>query len=517
MELSKIELNDKFLQALELMENSDKNIFITGRAGTGKSTLLDYFKKTTKKKIVVLAPTGVAALNVGGQTIHSFFGFQPDINPSMISRNFASNKKIYKILDSIVIDEISMVRADLLDCIDLFLRLNGKEKNKPFGGVQVIFIGDLYQLPPVVRGKEKEIFREHYKSQYFFDAKVFSKIGIEFVELDKIYRQKDEKFIELLNAVRNRSVRDEDIEEINKRLNTEFEPPLDRFYINLTTTNDLSSQINEKELLKLDGKTFIFEGKIRGKFDIKSIPTEINLKLKVGAQVMLLNNDSAHRWVNGTIGKILDIKKEGKDEIIFLELSDGNKVKVGKFTWDIYKIYYNKDTKLLDSDTIGSFTQYPIRLAWAVTIHKGQGKTFDNVIIDIGKGAFTHGQVYVALSRCTSLEGIVLRKPIKKNHIFMDWRIVNFLTKFQYGLSAKIFSLEDKIKIIKDAIKNNSKLNITYLKSNDIKSNRVILPKKVGNMEYLGKDYMGVEAYCFLRKDDRVFNVDKILEISEKV
>ena len=510
--LDGIELNEKFLQSLDLMEKSCKNVFITGRAGTGKSTLLHYFKNTTKKKIVVLAPTGVAALNVGGQTIHSFFNFQPDVTLSSIKTVY--NNKLYNLIETIVIDEISMVRADLLDCIDKFLRLNRNNK-EPFGGVQMIFIGDLYQLPPVVKWKEKEIFIKHYNSQYFFDSKIFENLDVEFVELEKIYRQKDSRFIELLNAVRNRSITEIDIEEINKRVNPNFEITNDDFYINLTTTNDLSNKINEMELLKLKGKLFEFKGEIKGKFDRTSLPTELNLKLKIGSQVMLLNNDIKHRWVNGTVGKIIDIEKDGKEEIIILELANGRKVKAFKHTWDIYKLYYDNKLKSLDSETIGSFTQFPLRLAWAVTIHKGQGKTFDNVIIDIGNGTFTHGQVYVALSRCTTLDGIILKKPIKINHIFMDWKIVNFLTKYQYNLANKKISLDKKNELIKNAIKNKSKLEIIYLKSNDIKTKRAILPKRIGNMEYLGKNYIGVEAYCYLRQDNRVFRIDRILEIRD--
>lgn len=511
--LENIELNEKFLYALNLMEKSWKNVFITGKAGTGKSTLLHYFKNTTKKEIAVLAPTGVAALNVGGQTIHSFFKFQPDV--TLKSVKYIYDNKVYQLIDAIIIDEISMVRADLLDCVDKFLRLNGKNQDEPFGGVQMIFIGDLYQLPPIIKYKEKEIFEKHYKSQYFFDSKVFENIDIEFIELEKIYRQKDKRFIELLNAVRNRTITEQDIEELNKRVDANFEVPDDDFYINLTTTNELSNNINEKELSKLKEKLFEFKGEIKGKFDKNSLPTEFNLKIKIGSQVMLLNNDSGHRWVNGTIGKVIDIEENKKEKLIILELFNGKRVKVSKYTWDIYKLYYNNEIKSLDSETIGSFTQYPIRLAWAVTIHKGQGKTFDNVIIDIGNGAFAYGQVYVALSRCISLDGIILKKPIKKHHILMDWKVVDFLTKYQYNLSDKKYPLKNKIEIIKNAIKNKSKLEIVYLKTNDTKTKRIIFPKKVGKMEYQGKEYLGVEAYCHLREDDRVFRIDRILEINE--
>ena len=509
-----IELNDKFLQALEAIEKSDRNVFITGKAGTGKSTLLSYFRKTTNKNVVVLAPTGVAAINVDGMTIHSFFGFGPDITPAMVKRHTGLNKKLYQKIDAIVIDEISMVRADLLDCVEKFLRLNGKLPGEKFGGIQMIFIGDLYQLPPVVTSKEKEIFKKQYKSPYFFDAKAFEDLEMGFIELEKIYRQKDKKFIGLLNAVRNRSVTEDDIKEINKRVDNDFHPPKDEFYINLTTTNEHSRIINEAELAKLEGRLFNFNGKLKGKFDKNLIPTDIDLKLKSGAQVMLLNNDAGRRWVNGTVGKIKDIIKDGKEEVILVELQDGETVKVSRFTWTIYKLFYNPSINNLDSETVGSFTQYPIRLAWSVTIHKGQGKTFDKVVIDIGNGAFTHGQVYVALSRCTSLQGIVLRKPIEKKHIWMDWKIVNFLTRHQYQIASKKYSQEEKLKIIQDAIENESKLEITYLKSNDTKSKRTILPRKVGEMEYLGRSYTGVEAYCYLRQDERVFRVDRILEIN---
>ncbi|MEK6792403.1 MAG: WYL domain-containing protein, partial [Nanoarchaeota archaeon] len=425
--------------------------------------------------------------------------------------NFGTD--IYKNLDAVIIDEISMVRADLLDCVDKFLRLNGKNKNELFGGTQMIFIGDLYQLPPVVKGNEKMIFKTHYKSPYFFDSHVFNKFKIELIELEKIYRQTDEKFINILNAIRNKSVTSYDLRELNKRLNPNFEPSHDDFFIYLTTTNQLSDEINNKELGKLSSKIYTFEGKIKGDFDTSYLPTSEILQIKEGSQIMLLNNDQTGRWVNGTVGKVISIKNDDKEVVMKVKLSDGNIVDVGKNKWDLSKFTYNSGLHRLESEIIGSFTQYPIRLAWAVTIHKGQGKTFDKIIVDIGNGTFTHGQVYVALSRCTSLQGIVLKKPIEKKHIWMDWTVVNFLTKFQYDISKNKLSNEDKMVLIEEAIKSGTNLNMTYLKSNDIKSKRMIAPKKVGEMEYMGKYYTGVEAYCFKRKDDRVFRVDRILEL----
>lgn len=509
-----IEINDQFKKVLDLLENSQKNVLVTGRAGTGKSTLLDYFVNHTKKDVVVLAPTGVAAVNVQGQTIHSFFGFKPGITIDKVKKAYGRNSELYKVIDIIIIDEISMVRADLLDCVDKFLRLNGKNKNKPFGGIQMVFIGDLYQLPPVVKGKEREVFKTHYESPYFFDAHALKTFNIELVELEKIYRQIDEKFINLLNAIRNKSVTTSDLQKINKQLDPNFESAPDDFYINLTTTNKLSDEINSKELNKLNSKLFTFNGKIKGNFDKSYLPTDEILKVKVGSQIMLLNNDREHRWVNGTVGKIIAINEDDKKKAaIKVRLEDGKIENVKRHKWDLSRVVYNTETKKLESEVIGSFIQHPLRLAWAVTIHKGQGKTFERIIVDIGAGTFTHGQAYVALSRCTSLQGIILKKPIEKKHIWVDWKVVKFLTQFQYNISEKKLSLDDKIELIKKAIKLESNLNIIYLKSNDQKSKRVITPKKIGIMEYMGKSYLGIEAYCFKRNDNRVFRVDRILEL----
>lgn len=505
-----IELNEKFRQALDLMENTSRNIFITGKAGTGKSTLLECFRQMTKKAIVVLAPTGVAAVNIQGQTIHSFFRFKPDVTISTIKKVSGRRQKLYKKLEAIVIDEISMVRADLLDCVDRFLRLNSKNSGRPFGGLQMIFIGDLYQLPPVVIGKERQLFRLQYKSPYFFDAKVFQALDFEFIELEKIYRQKDEKFIDLLNKIRNNSVTDKDLKLLSLRCQPNFKSNPGDFYIYLTPTNDLAEDINRQHLKKLKTSVFLSHGNIDGQFSKEHLPTQIDLSLKVGAQIMLLNNDKAGRWVNGSVGKILTIEKRRE---IVVKLINGEVVNVTPYTWEIFHFYFNEKTKTIEPETVGSFTQYPIRLAWAITIHKSQGKTFDKVILDMGRGAFACGQTYVALSRCTGLDGVVLKKPISKKHIWMDWRIVKFLTKYQYQISEKNCSLGKKIEIIKKAIKNKSKLNIVYLKPNDDKSKRLIAPKFIGEMEYLGRSYLGLEAFCYKRGEDRVFRLDRILEI----
>jgi len=437
-----LDLNEHFTRAYDLMEKSRKNLFITGKAGTGKSTLLQYFRAQTRKNVVVLAPTGVAAVNVRGQTIHSFFSFKPDITPegTRLIRVSKSKKITYQNLETVIIDEVSMVRADLLDCVDTFLRLHGPDRDSLFGGVQMIFIGDLYQLPPVVTSLQRAVFTERaegsgktmYRSPYFFDANVFERFQVEFIELEKIYRQNDDHFIGLLNAVRSNLLTGQYLEALNKRLIPDFKPDQNDFYIHLTTTNDLADQINREQLNALKGQTYCYHGELNGDFDRKGLPTQETLDLKIGSQVMLLNNDPQGRWINGTIGKISTVEKNSDDsDIIRVELPQGSVVEVIPFTWEMYRFFYNEEAGVLDSESIGSFTQYPLRLAWAITIHKSQGKTFEKVIIDIGRGTFSHGQIYVALSRCTSLEGVVLKKPILKKHIFMDRRIVRFMTEYQ--------------------------------------------------------------------------------------
>lgn len=434
-----IEINQQFEEALELLENTKKNIFITGNAGTGKSTLLDHFRSNTKKSIVVLAPTGVAALNIKGQTIHSFFGFRPDITVQKVKSLGQKNtkRKIYEKLQIIVIDEISMVRADLLDCIDQFMRLNGKHKDRPFGGVRMVFIGDLYQLPPVVTNNDREVMKISYKTPYFFSAHVFANFKMEFLELTKIYRQSNQSFIDLLNRVRNNTVSESDLVLLNSRMNQNCQVDYKSFSIYLTTTNLLADSINQEKLATLKEKPITMQGSVSGSFDLKSLPTAQDLTIKVGAQIMMLNNDSAGRWVNGSIGQVIkirevevetDIKDEkAKTTLVDVTLSDGKKIVVAPYTWEMYRYFFDEEKGGIDSTTAGSFTQYPMKLAWAVTIHKSQGKTFDHVILDIGNGTFAHGQIYVALSRCTTFEGLTLKRPVLKRHIFMDNQVVKYV------------------------------------------------------------------------------------------
>jgi ATP-dependent DNA helicase PIF1 len=509
-----LEINEQFRRALDIMEHSSKSIFITGRAGTGKSTLLDYFRRNTRKKVAVLAPTGVAALNVKGQTIHSFFRFKPNISLKSVRRLRDDDEKVnlYKNLEAIIIDEVSMVRADLLDCVDRFLRLNGAFPGEPFGGVQMVFIGDLYQLPPVVNRNEQVSFNKFYPTPYFYSAQVFNSFDMEFLELEKIYRQHNQEFIGLLNSIRNRTIGEEGLQLLNSRFQPEVEPAKKDFFICLTTTNELASRINVDRLGRLRGKLHTLPGEIDGDFSREYLPTAIELQIKVGSQIMMLNNDSAGRWVNGSIGEITGIKenKEGKIAIL-AEIADSGRVEILPFTWEIYSLQVEEGN--LHSEVIGTFTQYPLMLAWAITIHKSQGKTFDKVVVDIGRGTFAHGQMYVALSRCTSLEGLILRQKISKKHILTDFQVTDFLTKFQYRKAEARLSAAEKFKIVSEAIRSQTSLKIAYLKPDDSKSDRIILPKSVGTMEYKGKCYTGVRAFCFTRQEDRTFRIDRILDI----
>ncbi len=428
---NQLELNPEFLRAFQLLEYSKEHVFITGKAGTGKSTLLQYFREHTTKNVAILAPTGVAAVNILGQTVHSFFRFKPDITPERIAqiRLRREDRELFEALDAVLIDEISMLRADVLDCIDCFLRRFGKNHKKPFGGIQMMMIGDLFQLPPVVSREERGVFKDVYLSPYFFDAKVFQNIPLlEYIDLEKIYRQQDDSFIALLNAIRHDQLTNECLKRLNERCRPDFYPEEDDFYVYLTTTNAIADRINQQQLQRLAGEGFCFQGRVEGKFEDRNLPTKEILELKSGAQVMLLNNEASGQWVNGSIGKVVSVAEDlSSTDIVEIELEDGRIVEVGPFTWEMFRFHFNEETQRLESNSIGSFMQYPLRLAWAVTIHKSQGKTFSKVILDIGQGAFAHGQTYVALSRCTSLEGIVLKRPIQQTDIIVDPRVIQFM------------------------------------------------------------------------------------------
>lgn len=431
---STIEMNDRFRHALSLMEHTDRSLFITGRAGTGKSTLLSHFCARTSKNPVVLAPTGVAALNVGGQTIHKFFHFYIDVTPDKVRRRKVKprNPKLYKKLRTIIIDEVSMVRADLLDCIDEFLRLYGPDEHQPFGGVQMIFVGDLYQLPPVVNRDSEAVFDEVYETPYFFSAHCLRETDFSIIELETIYRQREQEFVGILNRIRTDEATAADIDRLNTRLNSSYAPDTKQFFIHLTTTNRKADEINAEHLAAIPSKLHTTNAKISGDFGKEYYPTAPELHFKLKSQIMLINNDTAGRWVNGSIGVIDAIRRDEEDKA-FIEVrleGEGNRVHVYPHTWEVFR--YGLIGGEIEAESVGTFMQFPFRLAWAVTIHKSQGKTFEHVVIDIDRGTFAAGQLYVALSRCTTFEGIVLKTRLAPEHIRTDARIVDFLAAHPY-------------------------------------------------------------------------------------
>lgn len=419
-------LSNQFKLVLKEMEEANEPLYITGRAGTGKSTLLRLFRKTTDARIVVLAPTGIAALNVQGQTIHSFFGFPPKLlHPSDITRR--RNFKMYRKIDILVIDEISMVRADMMDNIDRFLRINRGNPYEAFGGVKLICFGDLFQLPPVIgTQEEREFLRTHYETPYFFSAHVFREdYKLTIHELRQVFRQTDRSFINILDNVRTQSIDYDDIQDLNNQvIGEDFD---DSFYITMCARNAQVQTINKEKLLEVQTEEFEFLARVTGNFSERLFPTNLNLKLRVGAQVMFIKNDPDKKYVNGTVG---NVKELDNDKVVVQIVDQQGLIKnitVERITWEIIKYKPDpSDDKLLKSDVIGSFNQYPLKLSWAITIHKSQGKTFDRAIIDLGKGAFESGQAYVALSRCRTLEGVALRHPITPRDIFVDPRISEF-------------------------------------------------------------------------------------------
>lgn len=512
--MNPIEINPQFKKALALLNEPTTSVFITGRAGTGKSTLLEYFCANSESKPVVVAPTGVAALNVSGQTIHSFFNFSIDVSVDKIIQKKVKprNKKIYQSLKILIIDEISMVRADILDCMDVFLRIYGPNADLPFGGVKIVMVGDLYQLPPVVPQGEREIFSSFYQSPYFFSARVFENLALELIELEKIYRQKDEHFISLLNKVRNNSLEYKDIDSLNQRYLPDFVPKKDKFFIYLTTTNKRAEEINDEHLDAIDTKSYIYKAKISGDFGKEYFPTTESLHLKIGAQIMLLVNDAKKRYVNGSIGIIEGVRWIEDEECLLVRLEDcGRLISLEKYNWEVFRFKLEKD--VIKSESVGSFCQYPIRLAWAVTIHKSQGKTFDKVILDLSGGIFAPGQLYVGLSRCRSLEGIVLKQKIAKNHIKTEPQIMKFMTASQYRQALKKYPQEEKIKIIKAAISKNSFIEMTYLKANDTKLVQALKPVKVGKENYRGKIFDALWAKINDQNQEQLFHMGRILDL----
>jgi len=437
--------NTAFAQAVSFVNHTNKPIFLTGKAGTGKTTFLKYIKSHTYKKMAIVAPTGVAAINAGGSTIHSLF-FLPfgmyiadyelawnddDHHIYNKQRLFGKVKltkqrrAILQELDLLVIDEVSMLRADTLDAIDAILRW-ARHNAAPFGGVQMLFIGDLYQLPPVVKNTEQALLYKYYKSPFFFDAHVMQEAPPMLLELSKIYRQKDGAFISLLNNIRNNSCSETDLNQLNNYFNPNFVPKKEEAYITLTSHNHIADEINQKELLALPGPGICFEASVKGEFSENSFPTESKLFLKEGAQIMFIKNDKGEerRYYNGKIGIVERIYKNG-GEIHVRFPGEEQSFSLEQEEWKNLRYNYDKQTDKINEETLGTFKQYPIRLAWAVTIHKSQGLTFDRAVIDAG-ASFAAGQVYVALSRLTTLEGLVLRSKISPHSIRTDPHVAAF-------------------------------------------------------------------------------------------
>jgi nucleoside-triphosphatase THEP1 len=439
--------NDQLELAFNFLQYTNQNVFLTGKAGTGKTTFLHHLRNQSPKRMIVVAPTGVAAINAGGVTIHSFFqvSFGPQIpfdpnKPRAVEvasdgsvaagiKRFNRDKiNIIRSLDLLVIDEISMVRADLLDAIDEVLR-RYKNRNKPFGGVQLLMIGDLQQLAPIVKDDEWEILKNYYDTCFFFSSRALRQSTFVGIELKHIFRQSDQQFIDLLNAVRENRIDEKTLQKLNTRFIAGFNPPDNEGYITLTTHNYQSQQINESKLGQLKNPIYHNEAVVEGDFPEYAYPTDFRLSLKVGAQVMFVKNDNSaeKRFFNGKIGKITSIS----DNIITIECpGDREPIEVEPAEWQNYKYTLNETTEEIDEIMLGKFTQFPLKLAWAITIHKSQGLTFEKAVID-ARLSFAHGQVYVALSRCKSLEGLVLRSPILPESVKNDHTVLRFTNKIE--------------------------------------------------------------------------------------
>lgn len=430
--------NPEFQNALRLIQYTRQSVFLTGKAGTGKSTFLKHVCKVTKKKYVVLAPTGIAAINAGGSTLHSFFKlpFHPLLpdDPNFQGKKLhdtlkysSDHRKLIQNIELVIIDEISMVRADIIDFIDKVLRIYSRNMREPFGGKQVLLVGDIFQLEPVVKADEREIISRFYPNPYFFSARVFQEMELVAIELTKVYRQTDKVFVRVLDRIRTNTAGSADLQLLNTRCNAPIHKGENDMYITLATRRDTVNHINEQKLAELPGKAVKLQGEIHGEFPENSLPTLMELIVKPGAQVIFIKNDQEKRWVNGTIGTISGLSDDG---IMYVVTEDGKEFDVHKESWSNVRYRYNETEKKIEEEELGTFIQYPIRLAWAITVHKSQGLTFSRAIIDFSGGVFAGGQTYVALSRCTSLEGIQLKREITRADIFVRPEIVSFSHRF---------------------------------------------------------------------------------------
>lgn len=448
-----MEMNEESILAWNIIEKTSANLFLTGKAGTGKTTFLKQLKEKSPKRMVVLAPTGIAAINAGGMTIHSFF--QLPFSPYIPGTTFGSGEQkryqfsklkrnIIRSIDLLVIDEISMVRSDLLDAIDSVLRQYRKRHDLPFGGVQLLMIGDLQQLAPVVTAQEEQLLKEHYDTPFFFSSNALKQVGYLTVELKKVYRQQDEQFISLLNQIRENRASDATLQALNQRFIPNFEPPKNSNFIRLTTHNAPAQYINEQQLAALPSRAFSYTAEVEDNFPESSYPADFVLTLKPGAQVMFIKNDPQHRFYNGMIGEVIGVKPDEEgDKIIVRSKDSDEEFELEKMEWVNAKYTINEETKEIEETVEGKFRQYPLRLAWAITIHKSQGLTFEHAIIDASH-SFTHGQTYVALSRCKTLEGMVLSQPLSRGAIISSQTVDVFNSQLAAPTQEQISYLEQQ-------------------------------------------------------------------------